>query len=166
MKTAFARSAHRGNCLPASFYYYYFRVSFRVALRTTPIFLILPVPCIFIRGQTGFPWRRGSCRGKTGRNFFPLLKERSSPLLRADARPVYAISLPLDSKTSAPASTWATPAPPRHPRIHASSTVFPRIFSSLFHLCADNEDFLATSLEIPRLSWGPRSPTNTAHRGK
>lgn len=49
--------------------------------------------------ETGFSLApRKLPRQKAGQNFFPLMKERSSPLLCSDARPVYAIFLPLDSK--------------------------------------------------------------------
>lgn len=56
------------------------------------------------------------------------MKERSSPLLRSDARPVYAVSLPLDSKL------------PHLPRSASSSDYF--IGFSPLPIYTGNEDFL------------------------
>lgn len=56
------------------------------------------------------------------------MKEHSSPLLRSDARPVYAVSLPLDSKL------------PHLPRSASSSDYF--IGFSPLPIYTGNEDFL------------------------
>lgn len=88
-------------------------ISLRVALRTISIFPLFAVFLFAMHIHPGTNWiflapRRKFATAKRNKTFFPplfrpsgptpLMKERSSPLLRSDARLVYAISLPLDSK--------------------------------------------------------------------
>lgn len=83
----------------------YVRPSWPVPLKND-IYISSPIPAeslcsmhIHPGHETGFSLApRKLPRQKAGQNFFPLMKERSSPLLCSDARPVYAIFLPLDSK--------------------------------------------------------------------
>lgn len=83
----------------------YVRASWPVPLKND-IYISSPIPAeslcsmhIHPGHETGFSLApRKLPRQKAGQNFFPLMKERSSPLLCSDARPVYAIFLPLDSK--------------------------------------------------------------------
>lgn len=83
----------------------YVRASWPVPLKND-IYISPPIPAeslcsmhIHPGHETGFSLApRKLPRQKAGQNFFPLMKERSSPLLCSDARPVYAIFLPLDSK--------------------------------------------------------------------